>query len=373
MGIFDKFTFDKKPLTQHPIENFKDSFPDFARQFKSLEKATSTAQTLDKQQFETLWGFSPPRVLNQLLNQLNTLGHPKFQKWESATVDNSIAESEGNIVEEVLLKAQIEYPTEHHVEWFSGSISLDPIVNGPNHWSGQNFSYLFPVVEAEFLERENPQIYLYNHTNPDGWGTNLEVMTKDLSSFLYIIMATHAFNTKKINNNEFFTCYQKSKDKVKLPYYFFNSFRVNGQWISTYNFNYRPNRDPGSVITIDYFNRARWIIELLKGNHNNYLWSIRNSFYNRNLNPVLSPEIHEKNLEHLPLHVPDALYYLFRCFFRDEKDQLKEYISVCKNSSSRIIKDAAKLAEKFNDGMEFFGEIDNIQRMKQDFAQGMNW
>ncbi len=374
MGIFDNFSFNPKPLTKEPAEAFLGSFSDFTKQFKNLEKNEETGfGKINERQFQELWGFYPNEELKNLYEQLNSLGFPKFNNWESAAIKTDILNSKENIVEEVLLKAQIEFPTDHHIEWFTGTVSLDPIVNGPNQWDGKNYSYLYPIVESEFLEKANPHIYLHTHSNPDGWGTNVEIMAKDVSTFLFIIMSIHARREKKIKNNDFGICMNKVKDKAKLPYYFFNSFQYNNQYISTYNFRYNTGNNRGSAITIDYFNRARWIIELLKGNHNNSFWSIRNSFYPKYLNPALSNEIHEANLKHLPNHVPDALYYLFRCFFRNETGQLKEYISVCKNSNSRIIKDAAILVEQFNDGKEFFGEIDNIQRLKQDFNNGMSW
>ncbi len=373
MGLFDKFTFDKKPLTKEAVEAFSGNFPDFVSQFKSLESKQKTTRKTDWKKFEALWGFRPNNELVSLTQDLEKMDYPNLSKWESNAIHTDMADFKGNIMKEILLKAQIEYPTDNHIEWFCGAVALDSVTNAQNQWSGSNLSYLYPIVEAKFLERENPHIYLYTHNNPDGWGTTLEVLAKDTSSFLYIVSAVHALGQKKISNNDFFTCYEKAKDKVKLPYYFFNSFRANNRWISTYDFNYSPGNQRGNTITQDYFNRARWIIELLKGNHNNYLWSIQHSFYQKYLNPELTDEIHSQNMEHLPIHVPDALYYLFRCFFRKENEQLRDYIRVCKDSPSRIIRDAAELVQEFDEGLEFFGEVDNLQRLRNDFNQNMNW
>ncbi len=374
MGLFNRFKLDIKPLTKNSVDSFKDSFEKLASQLmdNKMENA-NTPKPIQEKEFEILWGKEMPQELRDILGMFHRLGLPKFNKWETALPNMDIAHQEGNIVKDVLLKAQVEFPTDHHINWFTGSASMDPVVNNGNRWNGANYSFQYPLYEPIPGVDKAPQIYMYHHNHPDSWGTSFELMAKDANAFLYINMLIQARVKKKISDADFVTCFEKIKDKVKLPYYFFNSFSYNGRWISYYDFNYRAGSDRGSTLTLDYYNRSRWIFELLKGNHNNYLWSIQNSMYSKYLNPKLDDERHQFNLGHLQNHVPDALYYLLRCYFRDETKQLKEYINICKDSPARIIRDAALFAEELNGGLEFFGEIDNIQTLKREFATNMRW
>lgn len=374
MGLFNRFKVDVKPLTKEPVNSFTQHFEKIGKQL-SNNKASKLvpSSSFSKEQFESLWGISISNELDNIFDVLQNLDTPVFENWETSLPDSNIVNQTGNIFKQVLLKAQVEFPTDHHINWFTGSISLDPITNVNNSHYGKNYSFQYPLFEIAGQGGNNPHIYMFQHNHPDTWGMNFEVMAKDSSSFLYIMMLIQAHKKKKISESDFATCFDKIKSSVKLPYYFFDSFRVNGRWLSYYDFNYRPASNRGNTLTLDYFNRSRWIIELLKGNHNNYLYSLQNSFYPKYLNPELDAERHRINLEHLPNHVPDALYYLLRCFFRSEDEQLEAYIDVCKSSNSRIIKDAALFVEELHQGLEFFGEIDNIQTLKRDFANGMKW
>lgn len=371
MGLFNRF--DVKPLTKEPVVAFSSNFEKLASQLLE-SKQKSDSQNYSDADFEALWGKAAPRGLSNIFNTFKNLNSPLFNRWETRLPDLGILHSEGNIVKDTLLKAQVEFPTDHHINWFTGSVSLDPIVNDQSQYHNNNYSFQFPLYDILPEGSESPQIYLFQHNHPDTWGMNFEVMAKDVSSFLYVMMMIQAHHKKKISQSDFLICFDKIKSSVKLPYYFFNSFRANGRWVSYYDFNYRASSTRGASLTLDYFKRSRWLIELLKGNHNNYFYSLQNSFYPRHLNPTLNDERHQFNLEHLPHHVPDALYYLLRCFFRsNEEEQLKAYINVCKSSPSRIIRDAAAFSDDLLHGLEFFGEIDNIQTLKRDFAKGMKW
>ncbi len=374
MGLFNKNKLNIQALLQEPVEEFKTKFKDIAHQLSDNSKNPYKIN-MDKvlEEFELLWGVSIPQELKNLENILNDLGFPLLRYWETNYIQTDILHSTENIVEKVLLQAQIEFPTDYHIDWFSGSISLDTIVNSSSRWSDTNFSFQYPIYEATILQKESPQIYLYNHNQPDMWGNGFEIFSKDLSSFLYIITMQHLRHHKKISDKNYLTCFEKIKNNVTLPYSFINYTRINNRYLSSYDFRYRPDTARGSNLTLDYFQRCRWIIELLKGNHDNYFWSIQNNMYKKYLNPELDTERHRNNLEHLPTHVPDALYYLFRCFFKGENNELKEYIQACKDSPSRIIRDAALLVNDFSKGKEFFGEIDNIQHVKRDFNQNMKW
>lgn len=374
MGLFNRFKIDIKPLTKAPVENFQQSFEKLANQLMDNKLANANAPNqISVSDFEKLWGMSIPEELMSIYDQLSSLGMPQFSKWETAITDSSIVKNDENIFTKVLLKAQVEYPTDHHISWFTGSVSLDPVVNDGSRYNGMNISFQYPLYDNLKSGVNSRQIYTYTHNNQDIWGSSFEAMSKDVPSFLYIIMLIQAHNKKKISNNDFLVCFDKIKNKVKLPYQLFNSFRAGDRWVSYYDFNYRPENYTGSTLSLDYFNRSRWIFELLKGNHNNYLWSLQNSMYNRHLNLKMTKDIHRMNMENLPMNVPNALYYLLRCFFRDETSQLKEYIGVCKSSESKIIRDASAFADDLVHGLEFFGEIDNIQRLKTDFATNMNW
>ncbi|MGK0389277.1 MAG: hypothetical protein ACI94Y_002017 [Maribacter sp.] len=374
MGLFNRFKLDIKPLTKEPVTAFSNHFKKMASLLADNKLSSkSKMSSVSTENFKKLWGAEMPNGLRNVFEQLAELGTPKFQNWESNIPSFNIANHKGNIVKDVLLKAQVEFPTDYHINWFTGTISLDPVVNNTKGGYSQHYSYQYPLYDTIPAGKTQPQIYTYQHNNQDTWGINFEIMAEDVSSFLYVVMMIQAYKKKKISNADFLICYDKIKAKVKLPYYFFNSFRADGRWVNYYDFNYRKSNVEGASLSLDHFNRARWIIELLKGNHNNYLWTIQNNLYNQVHNPVITKEIHEANLRNLPNHVPDALYYLLRCFFRNETEQLEAYIDVCKSSQSKIISDAALFAEELNDGLEFFGEIDNIQELKRDFAKDKTW
>ncbi len=376
MGLFKRNTSSAQILTSNPVQGAKGYFAEFIAKTKTDSNPQNKNLADMAVDFKSLWGTDLPGELLDILRILSDNNFPAFGRWESSPLRTDILSEKENIVEKVLLKAQVEFPTDHFVEWFSGSVSLDPIVNvqSGRYHNSNSYSYQYPIYEALLTGKSSPQIYIYNHNRPDSWGTSFEVMARDTPSFLYTIMLMHSmFRTKEMSNGQFSTCMDKVKTHVRLPYTYFNSTRVGNRWISTYDFRYSPPTQRGSTLTLDYYERSRWILELLRGNHNDYLWYAQNSFYKNYLNPKLDDARHAQNLEHLPHHVPDALYYLFRCFFRKEKRQLREYIDVCKGSSSRIIKDAAELVEQFEDGRTFFGEISDMQALRDNMNKGMRW
>ncbi len=366
MALFKRNSND---FSKENVAGFTQKFSHYASQYKKLTQTKNPPIDLPGsfRDFEKLWGKPLPDYARKIFRTLHQIDYPIWYRWETAPLRTDIVKEEGNIVEAVLLKAQIEFPTDHHIDWFTGSIAMDNLVNIGGTWSGENISYQLPIYEAEILQKEEPQVYYFKHHSPDQWGMEFHAMSKNISSFLFgmIMFHTH-FVEKTLKDSEFSSCVERSKEQLQLDYNFFRSKRINRRWISTYDFSYQ-NNSRGGNLTLDYFQRARWIMELLKGNHNNYLSSIAYNMFNNGLNPELDNNRHQQNLRHLPTHVPDALYYLFRCFFLDENEQLDEYIRVCKDSRSRIIRDAALLVEEFKNGRTFFGEVDDLSKLKADF------
>ena len=183
MSFLQKIMGNHKSFLDSNPEQFLGDFKDFA---KKAPKTNSIPVETYRQAFKTLWGTDMPKELSQLIVNLDELNFPYFRLWESAIPPIPTG---NNIVEEAILTAQVEYPSNHIIDWFSGTFCLNKAGTNERYWSEGSYSFFYPVYEAPIREVASPHIYAYQHGSPDNsYMNDMHLFAKNTSAFLYFMM-----------------------------------------------------------------------------------------------------------------------------------------------------------------------------------------
>ena len=116
---------------------------------------------------------------------------------------------------------------------------------------------------------------------------------------------------------------------------------------------------------MQYFDRGRWIVEMLRA-ESGVSEVFHSYYYYQRYAP--DEQAHNALLQTLPNSLPEAFYHLWSAFWvKGFEAQLLSYISVCKTSESQIIRDIALLVERLLNGQNQLGYIRDIQGRKAEF------
>lgn len=334
-------SFGGKPV------NFLDSgFPKYMELAYPKKNQANIGQV--KAHFQALWGMAMPEDLAKALDELQQSDFPKIINWETAPIPLAdIHDEELNIVEEAILNMQRVFPADNIVDWFTGSVCLDKMFY--KRYS-QSSSFQYGLYDTVLTSATDNQIYRFDFNSPDRyWGMSFQdPMAKDLSSLLMIYGGADAFDRHGlISDKTFYKVFDKTKSLVQGDYRMFSDIYTNNNRFRYYDMRYRNNRKP----SYQFFEKSRWLLDLLRYNDE------RPSSYSVNKSSYY-------DTKSVKTVVPKAIYNLFASYFRKDDKHNDVFIKKAKESSSRIIRDAALLVEEFRNGRNELGLIKDLEAIR---------
>ncbi len=334
-----------------------------------LEKTQGDEVVFDikklNKKFRDLWGVDMPEELQDVIYNFGKYNFPKWLFWQTHPVKVAGQEDEDfNIVEEAILSAQNIFPADHFLEWFTGTVCLDDLKGGGYR---ENFSLHYGLYDYNSNPDNKNYIYLNEYRNPNySWGNGLKkVAAKDLSSLIYLLGGAYAYEVASIVTTQKFsqTIFENSKSNVSLTGNSLSDVQINGGRLNEYQLRCTVIQGPA----LEFFQRAKWIIELLQYNYERKP-NVKN-LINKNVNVKITDELHQKNLSLVKEVVPEALYWLFRTFFFREEEYLNAYLEAAKTSPSRVVRDTGKLVEELKNGRQRLGDILNVQEFRSEYLK----
>ena len=355
-GDTDRFLFDRFEtyLNRMASGNLKPS---------NLEQKNKRAAL-----FRTYWGIELPDDLAYYFDLVERADHPiLFGGYETALpkLDKLEAWTKAgkNVMETTIMDMQEWYPFDFMLDWMTGAIALDPLLQNLDKGKYYHISYHYGLYAQQGTEGKG-LIYTHEHNNYYTWSTNFnQVMAENLSNLIYGLTSLSAYGEYDLlNRAQFTTIYNdKLSDKLKPSYSFLNGMKIGNRWLYESDFSYHSTKKP----SISNFERSRWILELLRGETD-----VSNVFYSFYRNQAYKPKAsdHQALLSKLPNDLPEALYHLWAAFWRKGFEaQLLDYIGVCKSSNSKIISDTAILVEQLLQGKNQLGILRDVAAMKTQF------
>lgn len=364
---FELIDADVNDLFNGNPENFlDDNFTEYLYRFTgSLEAYDAMKDQKRRDLFQTLWGTAMPDVLAKSYNVISRLKSDTqlFNMYEPAIPKFDQLEdwmnSGKNIVEQAILGAQEDYPYDHLIDWFTGSVALDPLLMNPEQ-QYNSYSYHYGLNDGV--------IYLHRHQGYNYWSTSFDnAFARDLSSFFYYSCLFSAYGEYDlINVTKFQENVGKLHNKLKFPYYFLGDFRVaSNRRINESSFNYNTSNRP----VLNAFNKAKWVLEFLRGETD--INTVKSSIFRRALQAKhFTTQQHSTYLRNIQTgsDVPTALYLLFGTYLVKDCDAyMHDYINAAKQNPSRIIQDAARLVEELANGRNSLGIITDLDHLKRQF------
>ncbi len=130
---------------------------------------------------------------------------------------------------------------------------------------------------------------------------------------------------------------------------------------------YKANLDPENIVR-GFFWRGQWIIHLLRPDDERDWERVRDCFY-PNWNIPLDDAAHRERVE-WGLEAPQwAIYLLWRYFWFDQRERLKECCLKYRDHSARMVRDLVSLLEEVGAGKVEIGGIKNILDVRARFLE----
>ena len=330
-----------------PIDFLDNGLKTYFQNIQELKSDSTIEKT--KTHFKALWGIDLPEDLEKALDLFEKANYPKIRKVETCPIPLvSIDDKELNVVEEAILNMQTTFPADNIVDWFTGSITIDKLFY---QGYSKSYSYQYGLYDTILTNATDNQIYKFNYNSPDRyWGMDLsQPVAKDLSSMLMIFSGADAYDGHSLISNKTFTkVFDKTRTLVNGDYYTFQDIYNNNRRFQYYNMNYNSSKKTSN----DFFNNARWLLDLLRYNSE-------------------TPSGHtvkkgsNYNVQDFKTTVPRALFNLFATYFRKDDARNDHFIVLAKSSPSRIIRDAGLLVEEFRNGRNELGLIKDLEAMRK--------
>jgi len=333
-----------------------------------MQPSSDAALAKRAELFRRFWGIALPDKLGLLFDLWERANLPKsFSGFEAALPKFGLLETwanEGkNLMETAATEAQKWYPYDFLTDWLTGTICLDSLRQNADKSKYYHSSYHYGLY-AKNAGDKTGLIYVHQHNSYSTWGTYFnQVMARDVSSFLFALSTLSSFEEYDLlPRDKFLNLYDsKIKNAIAPPYGFINNMQVGNRRLYESDFNLRESNNP----SIQFFDRARWIVEMLRAES-----TTSQVFHDNYSSQRYAPDkqAHHSLLQTLPNSLPEAFYHLWSAFWVKGFDgQVLSYISVCKTSESEIIRDIALLVEKLLNGQNQLGYIRDIQGKKDEF------
>lgn len=347
-----------------PTEFLNNTFEEFLNRYTNGKVAAQDRSKKEEREqlFRDFWGVSLPEDLSMAFDLFERGDSPRlFNYFDSAAPKlgqlQDWKNAGQNVVEQAVLHSQESFPFDYMMDWVTGSVALDALVQNPEQ-SYYSYSFHYGLLD----DKTSGQIYLHRHQSYSYWGITMEAeFAKDLSSFLYMMSMFCAYGEYEIMTEQKFTAnHPKLNSKIKFPYYFLGNFQVGQNRLYESAFNYTSR----SKVCVDNFNRSKWILEILRGETD-----INTIKYQRPKYPTIADGQIGTIAAAIQTHVADAFYYLFGTFFSKEQKYLYELVEACKESPAQVIKDAALLVEELSDGRKGVGIVTDVHYLRQELAK----
>lgn len=330
----------------NPVNFLDNGLKTYLKNIQELKPTSEIEKT--KAHFKALWGIDLPEDLEKALDLFEKANYPKILSIASCPIPLvSIDDDELNVVEEAILNMQTTFPADNIVDWFTGSICIDKLFY---QGYSKSYSYQYGLFDTILTNATDNQIYKYNYNSPDRyWGMDLtQPVAKDLSSLLMIFGSADAYDKHSLISNKTFTkVFDKTKSLVNGDYYTFQDIYNNHRNFQYYNMRYNSSKKTSN----DFFNNARWLLDLLKYNSERPNYSVtKGNIY---------------SIEDFKTIVPRALFNLFATYFRKDDARNDQFIALAKSSPSRIIRDAGLLVEEFRNGRNELGLIKDLEALRK--------
>lgn len=358
---------------QCPPEAFLSDYANtaFTRVFGE-KKSNTAALDAAKATFQAIYDRPMPEKIAFLLDwayHINTSNLSWYANTDLAGFQYDVLrlwlDTGKNVFEQAVRKAQVEYPFDFLVEWFSNTIALNKFQTSTySYYEGGACSFLY----APFSDYVHPLVHSsYNSTDSI---TIHPPMSSNLSTWLYLItlLSSHriwAITTFK-QTEDALVCLQNKINIKSLDYSFFNYSR---------HYNTLSRADVSAPLndslTELYLERSRWIIEILRAqlsfsSIDIYIFNGSDAYLDfAKMQENMLGDTFELELQH---HIPDALYYMWTGYFcKGGEAMLAKCVTACLESPIRIIRDTALLVQEFMNGRTTLGHQREMQTLRHRF------
>lgn len=337
-----------------------------------LKKTDSAALDAIKATFQAVYDRPLPDKIALLLDWVNRFDKKDILFYSQMELGGGQfdvlrlwLDTDKNIFEQAIRKAQLEYPFDFLIEWFSNTIALDKFQTSTySYYDGGACSFLY----APFSDYVHPFVHQsYSSLSAIEF---YSPVTSNLSSWLYMMSVLSSyFEWDVTTESKSQDAFEKLHGKVRLAslyYYFFNFYNKYG-FITHDDANPEMSDQP----TENYLARSRWILELFRAQHNGD--SIRDYMFNGSEAHMSFAKMQENMLSdtfdlELQNHIPDALFYMWSGFFcKGGEALLARSVAACLASPVRLIRDAALLVQECINGRTTIGHQREIQTLRHWF------
>ncbi len=210
-----------------------------------------------------------------------------------------------------------------------------------------------------------------------------EVLSLSLDEFAYRAAISSAFQEERISAKAAKKAWKKLEGKCYVGYFLSEGLeesdgtdeeadqKVDDEDEGKVDDNsfdrekYRVDLEPEYTVTGRFW-RAHWIIELLRADRDRDWSTVKECFrpgWNKPLDEVYE-SLKTSGNERI---YPTALYLLWRLFWFDQQDKLKECCDLYRNHPARMVRDLVVLLEELGNGRKQIGDIKDIIAVRDEF------
>ncbi len=312
-----------------------------------------TKSTKDPLQLKELWGLAVPEIddfINNMARCEPFVPVSENRKFEKNIWESLIAHPWDNINEELGVA-------------FVGAAKIC-FLSDSDHAYATIFQ---PRMEEPALNA----VFTWDH---DTHYIN-EVLSLSLDEFAYRAALSSAFDSERMTKKAARKAWQKLAGKCYVGYFLTGGLDETddededsdeGSDAEALNKEqYKIDLDPEYSVTGRFW-RAHWIIELLREDNYRDWGTVKDCFrpgWNKPLDEVYE-SLKRSSSERL---YPTALYLLWRLFWFDQQEQLKECCELFRNHPARMVRDLVVLLEEIKGGRRKIGGISDIIAVRYKF------
>jgi HEAT repeat protein len=339
-----------KPFVQNPVvaKYYREEFLGELIEKQGLTKKaepTSNAAT-----FALYYGVEKfPAELEQFLRMrdeyefvFQTLGEWRIFGREVWLPDPA----RGNLAEQIIKLDQGNYHGPCILEYSAGCIYLGTAGNGDAY---------FAAVDPH---RDNAEVYLYDHETFDLYRPIADsISSLAYANHLLAMIEESEDDSEATSLKNVAEAFERIKDRVSLSWHY-RSLEEAAEAEGCYD---------GSDDARWLYYRSLWINYLLRNDGVHKLSDVAEVFgfidHNQwGLERTLA-------LSHLGSLPQTAFYWLWRLFFFDKDEKLRQVIEITKASANPVVRDMALLVEELQNGRKELGSIKDIHALREKFVK----
>lgn len=266
-------------------------------------------------------------------------GYTNFGEWRIWDQERWLPDPEqGNLFEQIVVMDQNNYLGTALLEFLSNFVFLGTAGNGDVYFGHQN-----PADPGQC------EVVFWNHETQQ---TEF-VFADSLSSFAWTNHLYCRLEDDDFDHDEVAADMALIADRVNVSWHY-SSLVDEASVEPEYESNSR---------AIYYAYRAMWLIYLLRNNRVQDVEDCAEMFW-PDIHAPLKFEDAEKG-PYLQGSTITGLYWLWRLWFFDKKEQLGRCLEVLRGHRSPVVRDAAKLVKELEDGRRELGTIEDMHALRQ--------